>query len=85
MIDTDPATMQGIVKRLIERGWIDRRTDKTHKRRMLLRLTEQGRTLVSDTVPKAFTVSRQTMAELSDIEQAELLSLLRKLVGSEEK
>ena len=42
----DPATMQGVIRRLDERGLVARRADATDRRRTLLSLTAAGRALV---------------------------------------
>jgi DNA-binding MarR family transcriptional regulator len=40
-----PSTLTGILKRLVERGFLDRRTDPDDARRALLHLTAKGRSV----------------------------------------
>ena len=80
MIDTDPATMLGIVKRLAERGYIQRAADDTHKRKISLTLTPEGNELIDLATEAAQQVSADTLVGLSDREQQQLLGLLQKLV-----
>ncbi|GLQ06034.1 MarR family winged helix-turn-helix transcriptional regulator [Sneathiella chinensis] len=75
----DPATIQGVTRRLIDRGLVATRADESDRRRMLLRLTEQGQELVRELVPKAVSVSSMTLAPLSEEEERQLLDLLSKL------
>ncbi|MED5573315.1 MAG: MarR family transcriptional regulator, partial [Pseudomonadota bacterium] len=49
----DPATVQGVVRRLKERALIDARPDPDDGRRSLWRLSETGEALVAATVPIA--------------------------------
>ena len=75
----DPATVQGVIRRLEERGLIDRRADERDRRRTLLTLSAEGRALAEALVPSAEAVSRKTLAPLSAAEQATLIRLLKRL------
>ncbi len=75
----DPATIQGVTRRLIDRGLIQTRADDNDRRRMLLRLTDEGQTLTDSLVEKAGAVSRKTLAALNDDEQRKIIELLAKL------
>jgi len=68
----DPATMQGVIRRLDERGLVARRADATDRRRTLLSLTAAGRARGSE-------VTAATLAPLRPGEQATFLRLLKKL------
>ncbi|HYB58290.1 MAG TPA: MarR family transcriptional regulator [Alphaproteobacteria bacterium] len=75
----DPATIQGVVKRLIERKLVTRMADPDDRRRKRLGLTKTGQRLVRRLVANAFKVSRDTLRPLAKREQALVLALLERL------
>ena len=75
----DPATVQGVVRRLKERALIDARPDPDDGRRSLWRLSETGEALVAATVPIAEQITEKTLEPLSKSERSTFLTLLRKL------
>ena len=75
----DPATVQGVTRRLEERGLIERAADAGDRRRFVLRLTAAGTTLVRAAMARGRIVSEATLAPLPVPEQARLLTLLKKL------
>ena len=75
----DPATVQGVVRRLKERALIDARPDPNDGRRSLWRLSETGEALVVATVPIAEQITEKTLEPLSKSERSTFLTLLRKL------
>ena len=75
----DPATVQGVVRRLKERALIDARPDPDDGRRSLWRLSETGEALVAATVPIAEQITEKTLEPLSKRERSTFLALLRKL------
>lgn len=75
----DPATIQGVIRRLAARNLICRAEDQNDRRRAVLRLTDQGRALVDQLFATAAGVSRETLSPLSAEEQAIFLKLLRRL------
>ncbi|WP_202526236.1 MarR family winged helix-turn-helix transcriptional regulator [Sneathiella litorea] len=75
----DPATIQGVTRRLIDRGLVQIRPDLTDRRRMLLSLTEAGLSLTEDLIPYGFNITDDTLAPLSQEEQEQFLELLRKI------
>jgi DNA-binding MarR family transcriptional regulator len=75
----DPATIQGVVQRLIERDLITRTPDPKDGRRKRLALTPSGEALVEARVAEAFKVSRETLKPLTAAERAQLLELLSRL------
>lgn len=79
LIAMDPATAQGVIRRLEERGLVERTADAGDRRRSLLRLTKEGLALVEAAIPKGERVSAATLAPLTQAEQSRFLALLRKL------
>lgn len=75
----DPATVQGVVRRLKERALIDARPDPDDGRRSLWRLSETGEALVAATIPIAEQITEKTLEPLSKSERSNFLALLRKL------
>jgi DNA-binding MarR family transcriptional regulator len=75
----DAATMQGVIRRLFARRLIDRRPDPTDRRRILLRLSPSGTSLLAARIANGFTVTDRTLEPLSPSERASLLGLLRRI------
>src|SRR5262250_3321140 len=79
LVGMDKATMQGVVRRLKERRFVDSRPHPGDARRTLLSLTTEGQRLVSKLVINGPAVSRETLKPLSPQEQRVLLDLLAKI------
>lgn len=75
----DAATMQGVIKRLIARGLIERRPDPDDRRRLLLTLTPDGTALVAEATGRGHLITDQTLDPLSAGERQTFLKLLRRL------
>lgn len=75
----DPATMQGVVRRLIARGLVRRDPDPVDRRRTMLRLSAPGRRLVARAIPLGKEVTARTLAPLDRTERAAFLRLLKRL------
>ncbi|MEQ8708491.1 MAG: MarR family transcriptional regulator [Rhodospirillales bacterium] len=76
----DPATTQGVIRRLVERGLIQRAADEADRRRAVLRLTKAGEELTQRAVSLGFDVTNRVLEPLSPRERARLVSLLERLV-----
>jgi len=76
----DPATIQGVIRRLQERGLIERLPDPNDRRRMLLSLSPLGQETVSGLLADAKTIGGEILAPLNPEEQDQFMALLRKLV-----
>src|SRR5262245_3679869 len=76
----DPATMQGVIARLLDRGFIARAPDPLDRRRALLRLTPEGRAAFADAAPNGKRITKETLAPLDARERTAFLRLLAKLV-----
>lgn len=72
----DPATIQGVVRRLEERRLIERASDPEDRRRSMLKLTPPGEALVGRLRGDAHAVSRAILEPLSGEERQTLLRLL---------
>lgn len=76
----DPATIQGVIRRLHERGYIERLVDPTDRRRMVLSLSPLGQETVMRLLADANRVGQDIVAPLNPDEQKIFVSLLKKLV-----
>ena len=75
----DPATIQGVTRRLKARGLIAGRADPKDGRRTLLRLSATGVRLAERVIPKGFEVSEGILQPLSGAERKQFLRLLKRL------
>jgi len=75
----DPATIQGVVQRLIARGLVRRGHDPMDRRTAVLEPTEAGVALISSVVACACRVHEAALAPLSPEERVKFLTLLRKM------
>jgi DNA-binding MarR family transcriptional regulator len=75
----DPATIQGVVRRLLARGLIARAPDPSDRRVSLLSATPAGVALVKATLPLAAAISEATLAPLDAHERRIFLRLLQRM------
>jgi len=75
----DPATVQGVVRRLTARGLLRRAHDPMDRRTAVLAPTEEGIALIARTVSCAWRAHDAALAPLNAPEQTQLMALLRKL------
>jgi len=75
----DPATIQGVVRRLTSRGLLCRTVDPMDRRTAVLAPTEEGIALIARTVSCARRAHDAALAPLDAPERAQLMALLRKL------
>ena len=75
----DPATIQGVVKRLMARNLLKSTADPNDRRRHLLTLAPAGKRLMKRLLPAAQEISAQTLAPLTGAERRSLLVLLSKI------
>ena len=76
----DPATIQGVIRRLHERGFIERLADPTDRRRMVLSLSPLGQETVMRLLKDANRIGDEILSPLSADEQGLFLGLLKRLV-----
>ena len=75
----DVATIKGVVDRLVARGLVRTAADPNDGRRLVLRVTEEGRAAIGRNLAIAADVSRETLAPLTAGERLMLADLLRKI------
>ncbi len=79
LVAMDPATIQGVVRRLTLRGLVVRTHDPMDRRTAVLAPTEAGLALIASVARRARRTHDSTLLPLSDEEQAAFLTLLRKI------
>lgn len=79
LVAMDPATIFGVVGRLMRRGLVAQRLAPADARLTLIELTPAGRDLIQRAKSIGAEVSRRTLSPLSDTEARLLLALLSKL------
>ena len=75
----DPATIQGVVRRLTARGLLRCTRDPMDRRTVVLAPTEAGVALITGAVACAQQAHEAALAPLDRAEQDQLLALLRRL------
>ena len=79
LVAMDAATIKGVIDRLKARGLVEIAPDKADKRRLLVRLTQDGRTAIERLIPLAQDITTETLTPLSAREAATLLKLLARI------
>ncbi|MEO5326456.1 MarR family winged helix-turn-helix transcriptional regulator [Mesorhizobium sp. CC13] len=79
LIAMDAATVKGVIDRLAARGLVRLSKHEIDKRRLQVRLTEEGRRSVEELVPLAQKITEETLAPLSPKDAATLVALLAKI------
>ncbi len=75
----DPATIQGVVRRLIARGLVRRTPDPMDRRTAVLAATPEGTALAARAVASARRITETTLHPLDAEQRRTLISLLRKI------
>jgi len=78
----DSATVQGVVRRLIDRGLIRTAADPMDRRMRVLTITPEGAALLPDAQAAGERANEALMASLTPRERASLVALLRRLSES---
>ena len=79
LIAMDAATIKGVIDRLKARGLVTTTEDMEDRRRVVVALTDEGRSTVTRLMPIAIKISQETLAPLNNRESATLLRLLSKI------
>jgi DNA-binding MarR family transcriptional regulator len=74
-----PANMSRISDALVGRGFITRVLSVHDRRRMVLRITEQGEEFVRHLLPKLFAPLRDMLHDVPEAEQQQLIDQLKHL------
>lgn len=80
----DPSTISLIVRALLKRGLIKRRSSKTDQRMSMITLTDKGVRFTLERLDRSMEVGRRLLEPLSVAEQVTLLDLLRRISAEDE-
>jgi DNA-binding MarR family transcriptional regulator len=69
------------LNRLVAKGFVTRETDPDNRRSVIVTLTKRGLATINGALISHVENERTLLAALSDNEQAQMISLLRKLLG----
>ena len=75
----DRTTIIVVLTKLEERGLVTRVPSKKDKRAKIVAITEAGRRTLADVLPSALEAQKRMLGPLNGREQAQLLTLLRKM------
>jgi DNA-binding MarR family transcriptional regulator len=79
LVAMDAATIKGVIDRLRLRGLVELQPHAADRRRLMVRLTDEGRRSVESLVPAALQISAETLAPLSSREAETLVKLLARI------
>lgn len=79
LVAMDAATVKGVIDRLKARGLVELTRHEVDKRRLLVKLTAEGRETVERLIPLAQQITTETLGPLSPREAAALLKLLSRI------
>lgn len=77
----DPATIQGVVARLRDRGLVEVGRDPMDRRTLVLSLSTAGEGALADAIRQGATANERLLAPLSTEERKAMIRLLRRLLG----
>ncbi len=75
----DASTIKGVIDRLKLRGLVDLTNDAHDRRRLVVRLTPEGATLIEMLIPRAEAITAETLNPLTTREAQTLARLLAKI------
>ncbi|WP_206936020.1 MarR family winged helix-turn-helix transcriptional regulator [Roseococcus thiosulfatophilus] len=75
----DSATVQGVVRRLVDRGLVQAEADRQDRRTRILTITEAGAELLRAAQEAGRRANDSVLAPLSAAERRQLLSMLRRV------
>ncbi len=76
--------MTKLIRSLEERGLVERVVPKEDRRAVMLRLTTKGKRLTAELRPKMEDMDREVLSMLSREEHAQLVHLLKRVIGWED-
>ncbi|OQM73748.1 MarR family winged helix-turn-helix transcriptional regulator [Manganibacter manganicus] len=78
-IAMDAATIKGVIDRLKARGLVRLGRHEIDRRRLMVDLTAEGRTMIENLIPLAREITSETLAPLTAKEAVSLMRLLTKI------
>lgn len=77
----DPATIQGVIRRLVDRNLVALRPDEADRRRLIVTLTEEGMRALDMIEPATRRINDRILAPLPPHEREILLRMLQRIAG----
>ncbi|MER6119703.1 MarR family transcriptional regulator [Streptomyces sp. NPDC001743] len=81
----DRSTINQMVRRLTDQGYLSQVRDEEDRRRTLLCLTNEGAELLDSLIPAAKDVNEQLLESLTDNERTLATDILRKIASMDDK
>lgn len=81
----DKVSVSRAVSSFRRRGWLIERPHRTDSRRKVLRLSKAGLAVLDDLVPRMKEIERALLADLTVDEVADLMRLMRKVRGADQR
>jgi len=72
LIDMDPATTQGVISRLVQRGYIQRVPDEVDRRRVQLTLTDIGHQVLLEAMVVGRDIQEKALMGFNEEERSQL-------------
>jgi DNA-binding MarR family transcriptional regulator len=82
LVAMDPATIQGVVRRLLARELVVATRDPMDRRTVVLSPTATGREMAALASPRAQSANESLLACLSEDERVKFLAMLRRVAGT---
>ena len=79
LVAMDAATIKGVIDRLKARDLVALAADEGDRRRLVVSLTDEGRAALAVVIPRAVSITAETLAPLTSREAETLVRLLAKL------
>ncbi len=76
----DRSTLADVIRRLVQRGWLQRRRTSSDARAYAIRLTEEGREILKNAEPAAQRVDEKVLSGLSGEERDRFMRDLNTIV-----
>ncbi|MFF5898672.1 MarR family winged helix-turn-helix transcriptional regulator [Streptomyces argenteolus] len=80
----DRSTVNQMVRRLTDQGYLDQVRDEEDRRRTLVSLTDGGAELLDTLIPPAKRINEQLLESLSESERALATDILRKIASMDD-
>ncbi len=84
-LDMDQVQVTRALNKLLDNGYISRRTDPNDRRKVILNLSEKGAGVYGAIVDMAMNLEHKLLAEMTEKERGDFKGILKKLLGNVEK
>jgi len=84
-LDMDQVQVTRALNKLLDNGYISRRTDPNDRRKVILNLSEKGAGVYRAIVDMAMNLEQKLLTEMTAKERGDFKGILKKLLGNVEK